>query len=153
MNASKAVARTMIEMAAQKNIKVTNLTLQKLLYFAHGLMLVRTDKALINEGFQAWKYGPVVESLYHDLKIFGPGAISPEDGFIDSWPELNVKAVNEREAIKDVLDALGDWTPGELIDLSHEPDGPWSEVFNSKKNNIEIPDEKIKEYFRSKVEG
>lgn len=151
MNASRAVARTMIEMAAQRGMRVTNLTLQKLLYFSHGLMLARHDEPLIDDTFQAWKYGPVVERLYHDLKMFGPSHITPDDGFIGLWPQLAEDSERERNVIGAVLDQLGKMSGGQLIDISHDAKGPWHAVYESKKNCIEIPNDEIKKYFKTIV--
>lgn len=45
--------------------------LHKLLYYAHGWYLAVVGKPLLNETVSAWKHGPVVPSLYYDLKRFG----------------------------------------------------------------------------------
>lgn len=151
MSSSRAVARTMIEMAAQRGIRVTNLTLQKLLYFSHGLMLARHDEPLIDDVFQAWKYGPVVENLYHDLKIFGPSHIAPDDGFIRLWPQLPTESERERGVIGAVLDQLGKMPGGQLINISHDPKGPWHAVYESEKKSIAIQNDDIKRYFKTIV--
>lgn len=151
MHDPRAVARTMIQLATKHKVSVTNLKLQKLLYFAHGLMLAKNGRPLINEAFQAWKYGPVAESLYHDLKVFGPSVISPSDGFIPHWPELPADAKDERDAIEAVLAQLGKSSGGSLINLSHDPSGPWHEVFKSNEKSIEISDGAIKKYFKTIV--
>lgn len=145
----KAVARTLIEMAAKKGVAVTNLKLQKLLYFAHGFMLAQHGRPLIGEPFEAWQYGPVVESLYHDLKIFGTGRIGPKDGFVPVWPELPASALEEREAIGAVLDQLGGNSASELIRISHDANGPWHAVFKANTKNIRIEDSAIEAYFKT----
>lgn len=149
MNTSRSVARTIIEIAAQKKLPVTNLTLQKLLYFSHGLMLVRHDATLIQDDFQAWKYGPVVDSLYHDLKIFGSSPILPNAGFIGIWPELS--DAKTRTVLNDVLNQLGNMSGRELINFSHDPESPWYAVYESDSTSIKIPNEKIKDYFKTIV--
>lgn len=151
MNASRAVARTTIEMAARKQMNVTNLTLQKLLYFSHGLMLASYDTPLIDDVFQAWKYGPVVEALYHDLKMFGPAHIAPDNGFINLWPKLSQDSEREHLVINTVLDQLGKMSGRQLVQFSHDPKGPWHTVYESHKHSIEIPNEEIKKYFKTIV--
>lgn len=151
MHDAKAVARALIEMAAERQIEITNLKLQKLLYFAHGLMLAQHGRALVNENFQAWKYGPVLEDLYHDLKVFGTSPIRPEDGFIKYWPTLPENADAEKRAISDVLDQLGTMRGGELINLSHDPNGPWHAVFQEQTESSTIGDDRIESYFKTIV--
>lgn len=151
MHDVKAVARTMINMAAERNIEITNLKLQKLLYFAHGLMLARHQTSLVDEEFQAWRYGPVLENLYHSLKIFGPSPISPADGFVKYWPVLPESSEQERAVINDVLEQLGNMSGGELISISHDPQGPWHAVFEGSTRNTNIGNEQIERYFRTIV--
>lgn len=62
----------LVRRAAKRNFKLTNLSLQKLAYFAHGWHLALFDKPLLeeNDAFEAWRYGPVLPELYHALKAF-----------------------------------------------------------------------------------
>ena len=48
--------------------QVTNLSLNKLLYFAQGHSLAENGKPLFDEPIEAWQYGPVVPSVYHTFK-------------------------------------------------------------------------------------
>src|SRR5215469_2786509 len=58
---------------------VTQMKLQKLVYFAHGLHLASYNEPLISEKFQAWKYGPVVPAIYRDYKLYGSSPILDTD--------------------------------------------------------------------------
>lgn len=148
MSNVKAVARTAIDLATQQGLSVSNLKLQKLLYFAHGLALAKYGTPLIKgEKFEAWKYGPVLESLYHNLKVFGPSMIGPNDGFVAQWKPLPDDAENERKALASTLAQLGSLSGGKLINISHDPRGPWHAVFNATTKNITIEDDRIKSYF------
>lgn len=144
---AQAAARTMIGRASTKGLAITNLKIQKLLYFAHGLMLSLYGRGLVNENFQAWKYGPVVESLYHALKFFGPSTIPPSSVFITHWEQIPNNDDEAIFAIDSVLDQLGNCSGGRLIDLSHDKNGPWYSVYHDKTKNIEIENDAIKAYF------
>ncbi|QLH42366.1 MAG: DUF4065 domain-containing protein [Coxiellaceae bacterium] len=50
--------------------------LAKLIYVAHGWSLALNDVPLIDEAVQAWKFGPVIESVYHEFKHFGNDVIN-----------------------------------------------------------------------------
>lgn len=65
-----AIANFFIE-AAKKSGGVTPMKLQKLIYYAHGWHLALTGKPLIKERVEAWKYGPVIPSIYHEFKNQG----------------------------------------------------------------------------------
>lgn len=149
----RSAARTMIVTAHAMGISLTALSLQKLLYFAHGLMLAKHQRPLVSEMFQAWKYGPVLEPLYHDLKVFGPSSISPDSLYVNGWDELPPLAADERNCISSILTQLGTHTAGRLVDIAHEPNGPWVEVFESKVAGIDISNVAIKNYFETKLKS
>ena len=139
---------------------LTNLKLQKLLYFAYGLHLVLFEKPLFeDEYFEAWQYGPVLRSVYKEFKNFGkdnPIAINYrifviEDGdqFIDIIPPIS-----DEKKIKSLLYAClyyGSKTAWQLVDILHDgKNSAWNEVYEKGKNNI-IPLDKIKNEFSSEI--
>ena len=69
-----AIANYFLERAEREPI--TQMKVQKLVYFAHGWHLGITQKPLINEQVEAWPYGPVIPSLYQDLKRWGADPIT-----------------------------------------------------------------------------
>lgn len=148
---ARMAAKSMISMAEETGLRLTNLKIQKLLYFAHGLMLARHNESLVQETFQAWKYGPVLENLYHALKIFGPSEILHESIFIKHWEEIPKENTKAYKAIKDVLDQLGGLSGGRLIEISHHEAGPWHSVYHASETNIQIENSLIKEYFEGIV--
>lgn len=48
---------------------ISNLKLQKLLYYAQGCYLALKNEPLFNEQIVNWAHGPVVEEIYHKYKI------------------------------------------------------------------------------------
>lgn len=143
-----AAAKTMLVEADRLDLHLTNLKVQKLLYLAHGLMLARHQAPLLNEPFRAWKYGPVIESLYHRLKVFGPDAVSASDPFIEPWAAMPTDAHQGKQAIADVLKQFGRKSGGQLVNLSHAPDGPWAQVYQADTSSSEIGNDLIEHYFR-----
>ena len=53
-----------------ENGKYDNFTLNKLVYITKGFALATLDDGLFEEEVEAWKYGPVISSLYHEFKQF-----------------------------------------------------------------------------------
>ena len=47
---------------------ISNLRLQKLMYYAQGYLLALKDRPLIHEEFEAWEHGPVIPGLYNSFR-------------------------------------------------------------------------------------
>src|ERR1700722_8483585 len=70
------IANEFIALASKAGSALSPLKLQKLVYFAHGWCLALTGRPLISDRVQAWQYGPVIPSIYHEFKYVGNGSIS-----------------------------------------------------------------------------
>ena len=71
MYQSLTISNYFIQKLHETGHPVTAMKLIKLVYIAHGWYLALNEgKSLINEAIQAWKYGPVIHSLYHKLKKY-----------------------------------------------------------------------------------
>ncbi|MGD0057861.1 MAG: type II toxin-antitoxin system antitoxin SocA domain-containing protein [Verrucomicrobiia bacterium] len=162
---SKAVANHILDIASGRGSSVTPMKLLKLLYFAHGWHLALKDSALLNESIEAWRFGPVVPSVYHAFKQYGTEPIT------DHATDLDLEAWMKKGEIKYVECCLpSDHTLGEFFDkiwevyggfsalqlstLTHQPDTPWFktwfELGGKDKKGADIPDGLIKEYFLQK---
>ena len=71
-----AVANFFIEKSKASGVPVDPLKLQKLIYFAHGWHLAVTGEPLLDENVEAWPYGPVVPTVYHEFKKDGNSTIA-----------------------------------------------------------------------------
>jgi uncharacterized phage-associated protein len=121
---------------------VTNLSLQKIIYFCHMFHLGKHQKPLINEVFEAWIYGPVLPKLYDKLKIYGADYIS--DNF------YNVSDIGDKEInsfLEEVAGALLQRKPWELVTLTHSKTGAWAKNYVSGVNR-KISNEDILEEYR-----
>jgi uncharacterized phage-associated protein len=65
------VADYLIAFAHEHGSFVSNLKLQKLLYYAQGWHLALFDRPLFDDRFQAWVHGPVVPAQYRRFKEYG----------------------------------------------------------------------------------
>jgi uncharacterized phage-associated protein len=98
---------------------ISNLKLQKLLYYMQGFHLAMFNEPLFNEEVVAWTYGPVVREVYQEYKKYGTGAIpQPENDF-----ELNLTD-KQRDLIIDVFNVYGQLSALKLMNLTHE-ELPW----------------------------
>lgn len=111
---------------------VTNLRLQKLLYYVQAWHLAINDAALFEEDFQAWIHGPVLPSQYRRFKAHGPSPIpvsADTSGDEDSIPLPSVSdAVTEH--LHEVLEIYGPFNTWKLEQMTHS-EKPWIEARGS----------------------
>ncbi len=149
-----AVANYFIKQSKKEKRPVSNLSMQKLVYFAYGWMLVQTEKKLFYDRIEAWQYGPVIPSLYHQLKHYGRGRITKEildyNHEKDKFYRWNLtEGTNVEKIMQKVWKRYKSLTPGEMIDLTHNPGTPWHNTILSSGYNAVIDDELIKAHFLS----
>ena len=139
------VAKLFIEIAASQNKSgngdlMTNLRLQKLLYFAQGWCLARTGKPLFDSQLEAWRYGPVVPEIYKQYSDNGNRGIE-SDGF-----DANALTPEECELVLDVMREYGKYSTSALVRMSHASGAPW---INTDIHKV-IPQDQIQAYFAGK---
>jgi uncharacterized phage-associated protein len=100
------VARYFLALAAEDGDLITNLKMQKLVYYAYAWTLVGTGRKLFAEPIQAWANGPVVPSLYHRLKRYGAGPIDEEFLAIESDEEFEQLAAKFPEDVLETLNGV-----------------------------------------------
>ncbi len=121
---------------------ITNLKLNKLLYFAQGVFLARTGKVLFNDKISAWEFGPVVPAIYRKYSPCGKHPIECVDA------SFNGGSFTEEElgVLLDVMREVGQYTGSKLVSITHQQGTPWSEVYEQGKKHI-IGNSSMKEYF------
>ena len=117
---------------------ISNLKLQKLLYYAQGCFLAVKDEPLFSDHIMAWQHGPVVECVYHEYKNNGPNGIPFDDDF-----DFSAFTREENELLQEVYDVFGQYSAWKLRNMTHE-ETPWKTTFQ----NDEISTDTIKQYFK-----
>ena len=143
----------------------TLLRLVKYVYIAYGFGMAILDKKIIDERFdkvEAWKYGPVIPSVYHSFKHNGKDPITTksivlvqeeEDGTPDFiTPEIDRNNTALVKLLDFVWDRYEDYSISELIDILHDDGTPWKYCYKEGEN-VSIPDEMTKIYYDSIVEN
>lgn len=162
-----AVANYFLDLADRDGVPVSPMKLQKLLYYAHGWHLAITDKPLLDEQVEAWQFGPVVASIYHEFKEFGPNPIKgtryhsilPKGqgfGFKISTPKID-ECEGDVAFVKDLIEKVWNVYKGysavQLSKMTHQPGSPWDLAWKAmgpvKRKSKDIDDEDIKKHFKS----
>lgn len=129
-----------IQMNFEDSEYITNLKLQKLLYYAQGFYLAKKDTPLFNEDFLAWEHGPVIRKIYDEYKKNGSNGIKFEEDF-------NVEIDKETERVlEEVYEKYGQYAAWKLRNMTHE-ETPWK---TTPRNEI-ITKQKIKDFFKTKI--
>ena len=160
---SLAVANEFIAISLAKNDPVTPMKLLKLVYFAHGWHLGLYDRPLINEQVEAWKYGPVVASIYHEVKSYGTNNINSlieytdfsvtQEAMVIEVPRIDSSIQAGQQAlslIKRVWKVYSPHTGIQLSSMTHQTGSPWFKVWNKMAAPIkgtDIPEEMMKDHF------
>ena len=119
---------------------ITNLKLQKLLYYVQAISLQVFEKIAFKEKIIAWSYGPVVNEVYQKYKENHSNEIKIEE---------KVKKLSSglEKLINEVIDSYGSMEANKLIDFTHEEE-PWKNT----EINKEIKTDIIKDYFNKVYE-
>ena len=117
-HSSISVARYLLDRAHRGGRGLSPMKVIKLVYIAHGWMLGLYGRPLICENVEAWRYGPVIRELYHEVKRFRSGSIPPEKVV----PPVDREEFDKREksVMDQTLDIYGRHGAIRLSQMTHE---------------------------------
>lgn len=142
-NDAMTIAKWLVFWAEAEDADLSNLKLQKLLYYAQGHHLARTGAPLFEETMRAWSHGPVVQSVYHEFKQFGSADIRlPEDDKFD-WSDVDTETTDFLIEIWNTYAGFGAW---QLRNMTHS-EAPWRKNFTPGYDNPKIPNEDLRDFF------
>lgn len=153
----RIIANQILDEAAARGIPVTNLALQKLLYFCHAQYLIETKRPLVSGHFEAWQFGPVHPVVYRAFKIAADQPITyraPKIDALSGRPTTLEVVFDERVIahISRLMESYGTLTPGRLVEISHAKGAPWDFVVEKARQGValgmRITDSVILERFR-----
>ncbi|RWZ59903.1 DUF4065 domain-containing protein [Halobacillus fulvus] len=129
------VARFLLYLAQRDDqiSDLSNLKLQKLLYYAQLTNFQRKNSALFEDSLEAWQFGPVVRSVYEHFKSHGSRPIKHEFNPDDVQHLIKNISREEAEVILETWNNYKNKSAWELVEASHN-EKPWRESwFNNQK--------------------
>lgn len=138
MATASKISKYIVKEALKRKMPITNLKLQKILYFVQGVHLVMHDKEAFSDKIIAWEYGPVVKDVYYEYAIYGANDIIP----MDKNEKINL-SMRLKKAVNFVLNDLLKYSDIALVKETKKEGSPWSKV----SLNEEIDTKDIFEYF------
>lgn len=153
------VARYIINYSNEKEYSISNLKLQKLLYFvqAYYLSFTSSHEPCFNEEIEAWDFGPVVPIVYHEFKAYGGSDIPPITSYYKLGSENNIWSIRkvpfskecireeDQVIIRSIVDKFALYSASALVALTHSQT-PWKQAYTPHENAI-ITKDSIREYF------
>ncbi|MGE6780697.1 Panacea domain-containing protein [Vreelandella titanicae] len=125
---------------------LSNLKLQKLLYYVQGFHSVLLDRPAFDDRMEAWMHGPVVPSVYHHYKAHGNGHIPA------AMPVEAIEIDDQTaELIDEVFDVYAKHSAWHLRNLTHDED-PWINRYDPEMGSSEIKAEDLEAFFPSLLE-
>ncbi|MEO0551485.1 MAG: type II toxin-antitoxin system antitoxin SocA domain-containing protein [Pseudomonadota bacterium] len=155
----RSIANAILDLGDKHQIEITNLALNKILFFIHSDSMLERGNRLSRLTFEAWQYGPVLPLIYHQFKRFGRNPVTERakrldkstgnliianyDDLLDSLPFIEQKFLQYAR-----LPASA------LVALSHEPGGAWDKVWSGDvdKVGMKITDDLILGYSRKTIQ-
>ena len=137
MVSAKKVASYLIDKSSKldENNDLTNLKLQKILYFVQVASIKENGTKLFSDDIEAWQYGPVVPAVYNWLKSCGAYTITSFDVALENTGDLT-------DQMKQFLDAMwkkcNKYSAWHLVEKTHAPRSAWSIVYANGQGNHEI---------------
>ena len=147
-----AIANHFIDLSQEG---LTLMQLLKLSYISHGFTLTLLDKPLADEYAEAWKFGPVFPSIYHEFKYEKPGPIKEQakranmmnnrlENFVSNFDK------NEKIIMKFTYKEYGKLDGWKLSAITHAKETPWYKAWKKGQHirGFSISNEEIKEHYK-----
>lgn len=155
------IADYIIDKSIELEHPISNIELQKYLYYLNAKFLVKSDEPLFGESIEKWKFGPVIPNVYHEYKSYGAKEIDRvsdhEELFIEDGKIVFKKnPINLDDIPRDIKDSIDEslkqlfaYDRFELVEMTHEH-SEWKkdeERILKGEKHIEYTSSGIKEYF------
>ncbi|NOY83596.1 MAG: SocA family protein [Nitrospirae bacterium] len=122
---------------------ISNLKLQKLVYYAQGFSLALNNEPIFPEKIEAWTHGPVIPTLYQAYKAYDSSVIPSPSGM-----DFSVYSQENIEFLDEIYSVFGQFSAWKLRNMTHE-EPPWRDA---SEYSGEISHPSMKEYFLSQIE-
>ena len=103
--------------------KITDLQLQKIMYYIQRYFLRQERRSLFMDDIEAWMYGPVIPAVYRRYCGFGSSDLYDIDD-----PTIDF-ANGEKKAIDDIVEEKRALWPRDMVNDTHRKGGAWERIY------------------------
>ncbi len=131
------LAKYIVTRCLKQENPISNLQLQKILYYIQKDFIKRDDLAF-SEAIEAWQFGPVVPIVYYYFCAYGAMPITENyEIFIEDKDVVYINSIIDEKSVMD---------PWDLVSDTHKQNGAWYQIYkDGSGNHCEIPVALIKE--------
>ena len=138
------VANYLVYLLSGECDDLSNMKLNKLLYYAQGQCLLQTGEPLFDDVIEAWDHGPIVDAVYHKYQACRDESIKDYDlELARKMPEENA------DLLINIAREYSGYTASALRNKTHVHNGPWDQVYVKGQLHTPIPNELIREFFEA----
>lgn len=131
---ASTIAKHIINYCYDNDVSISNLKLQKLLYFAWIACYKKMEMYLFDDEICAWKLGPVIPDVYFEYCVFGGKPIYRKYEDAESLEEKT------QITLEEFLDDTAKVPASALVKQSHSIGGAWDTIYkNGQGNHAPIP--------------
>jgi uncharacterized phage-associated protein len=144
---ASTIARYIVWFAHEHGDPISNLKLQKLLYYAQAWYLALKDRPLFDDPIEAWVHGPVVPNVYREYRDWSWQPIARDV----TRPELDSEIVAH---LDEVMEAYGGLSAFYLERLTHS-ERPWRKARGKlpadAQSHAEISQAEMRDYYKARL--
>lgn len=141
------LAEYIITKCVKEDMPISNLQLQKILYFIQYNFFKHFEAPAFLNTIEAWQHGPVVPDVYNKFAFMAGNPIIREFDISDEIFEFDV----DKALVNKVTESCRKMRPWDLVELTHKEGSPWRQVFKDGQKN-EIPLQIIAKYAKDRKE-
>jgi uncharacterized phage-associated protein len=131
----RELANWILDYADRRGLSLSNMSLNKLAYFAYERALVEHGRKLTSAKIEAWEHGPVFREIYRSFKEFGDKPIRSRAKLYDPTSDSLETVIPrlspaDEKIVEESIASLVRLPASVLRDLSHDVHSPWAAVWN-----------------------
>lgn len=135
------VATYIIKKCDNDNLVMSNLKLQKVLYFLQAEFLITKGEPCFEDTIEAWDFGPVVPNVYKKYLVYGCAMI----------PAMHMEVpdvfyAEDKKIIDNMIKELSKYSTTTLVEITHQQK-PWIDAYKPYTSKI-ITNESLLEFFK-----
>lgn len=122
------LAKYIVTKCTKEDCPISNLQLQKILYYIQREFLQSGMPAFFNR-IEAWQFGPVVPDVYDEFCGFGSMPIDDTYAYPHNMNKQDLKTINK------IVEDKRELYPWDLVKDTHQRGGAWYRVYDNGKGN------------------